>query len=340
MILDTRVEIIAEIGVNHDGSLAKAQRLVQTARDAGADWAKFQAFRATRLATGSAPTAVYQRTHHDGDQRSMLARLELSPGDFRTLRDHCRSVGIGFLASPFDEESLADLLDLGLATIKLGSGEITNLPLLERLGAAPVRVLLSTGMSTLGEVELAVRTLQDAGCGELVLLHCVTEYPAPVAQVNLRALATLRDAFGLPVGYSDHTPGWEVAAAAVALGAVVIEKHLTLDPADPGPDHAASSDPEGFAALVRAVRNVESALGDGIKRPAACELPNLVVARKSLVAARDLPAGAVVTAVDLEIKRPGDGIAPRHRARVVGLQLARAVAGDQVLRWEDFRHES
>jgi len=334
------IEIIAEIGVNHDGSLAKARQLVTVARDCGADWAKFQTFKAAQLATDTAPTAAYQRVHHAGPQQTMLSRLELGEDAFRELRAFCREVGISFLSTPFDPGSLEFLLSLGLATVKVGSGELTNLPLLERLGAAGVRVILSTGMSTLGEVERAIRALQDAGCRELVLLHCVTQYPTPIDQVNLRAMATLRSAFGLPVGYSDHTPGIEVAVAAAALGAVVIEKHLTLDPTAPGPDHAASSAPAEFAALVRAIRNVEAALGDGVKRPAACELPNRVVARKSLVAARDLAAGAVIAAGDLVVKRPGGGIAPRHRDRVIGLRLARAVARDTVLSWDDFRHES
>ncbi len=333
------IEIIAEIGVNHDGSLAKARQLVLAARDGGADWAKFQTFKAADLAAAAAPTAAYQRAHHGGDQRSLLAGLELGADAFRELQAQCHEAGIGFLSSPFDPGSLELLLAMGLGTVKVGSGEITNLPLLARLGGAGVRVILSTGMSTLGEVETAVRALQDAGCRHLVLLHCVTQYPTPVDQVNLRAMTTLRRAFGLPVGYSDHTPGHEVAVAAAALGAVIIEKHLTLDPTAPGPDHAASSSPAEFAALVRAVRNVEAALGDGIKRPAACELPNLVVARKSLVAARDLAAGDVVGAHDVLIKRPGDGIAPRHLAQVVGRRLARAVARDTVLSWDDLSHE-
>lgn len=333
------IEIIAEIGVNHDGSLAKARQLVLSARDCGADWAKFQTFIAAQLATASAPAAEYQRAHHAGDQRSLLARLELGPDAFRDLQAHCRENGIGFLSSPFDPESLEFLLALGLKTVKVGSGEITNLPLLERLGGAGVRVILSTGMSTLGEVETAVRTLQGEGCRDLVLLHCVTQYPAPVGEVNLRAMETLRQAFGLSVGYSDHTPGIEVATAAAALGATVIEKHLTLDRTAPGPDHAASSPPAEFKALVQAIRNIEAALGDGIKRPAPCELPNLMVARKSLVAARDLAAGAVIRDDDLGIKRPGTGIAPRHRPQVVGQRLIRAVARDIVLNWDDISHE-
>ncbi|MFH1143679.1 MAG: N-acetylneuraminate synthase [Candidatus Eisenbacteria bacterium] len=333
------IEIIAEIGVNHDGSMEKARRMVRVAKDCGADYAKFQTFKADLLAAEDAPTAVYQQAHHAGGQRSMLARYELSAEQFRELFAYCRETGIRFLSSPFDLESLAFLIDLGLETIKVGSGELTNLPLLEKLGAAHRRVILSTGMATLGEVELAVATLREAGCRDLVLLHCVTEYPAPIAQVNLRAMVTLARAFGLPIGYSDHTPGIAVAAAAVALGATVIEKHLTLDRTASGPDHAASSDPAELAALVTAIRQVESSLGDGVKHPAPCEVPNIRVARKSLVAGRDLAAGSVLAAGDLAVKRPGDGIAPLHAPHVIGMRLARGVKRDQVLRWEDFKHE-
>jgi N,N'-diacetyllegionaminate synthase len=333
------IEIIAEIGVNHDGSREKARALVRAAKASGADYAKFQVFRAGRLAAAGAPTAAYQKAHHAGDQPALLARYELGPERFRELHAYCREIGIRFLASPFDPESVALLLEMGLETIKLGSGELTNLPLLATVGRHPVRVIASTGMATLGEVELAVTTLRDAGCADLVLLHCVTEYPAPVEQVNLRALATLRCAFGLPVGYSDHAPGIALAIAAAALGATVIEKHLTLDRGAPGPDHAASSEPAELTALVTAVRQVEAALGDGVKRPAPCELPNIPVARKSLVAARDLAAGTVVREADLVIKRPGDGIPPLHLARIAGMRLARDVARDTVLRWEDFKYD-
>ncbi|MEZ4386116.1 MAG: N-acetylneuraminate synthase [Candidatus Krumholzibacteriia bacterium] len=332
------IEIIAEIGVNHDGSLAKARELVHAARACGADTAKFQTFKAANLVTGTAPTAEYQKTHHAGDQLTMLRRLELSADDFRALRTCCGEVGIGFLSTPFDLESLAFLLDLGVDTIKIGSGELTNLPLLAAIGRAGVRVILSTGMARLGEIETALDVLRAAGCRDLVLLHCVTQYPTPADQVNLRAMGTLRQAFAVPVGYSDHTQGNEMAIAAAALGAVIIEKHLTLDPTAPGPDHAASSSPAEFAALVAAVRNVEAGLGDGVKRPAACEVANMAIARKSLVAARDLAAGTVVAAVDLVVKRPGDGIAPAHLDHVTGLRLARPVARDTVLRWEDFQH--
>jgi N,N'-diacetyllegionaminate synthase len=333
------IEIIAEIGVNHDGEMEKARALVRAAKACGADYAKFQVFRAAGLASAGAPVAAYQKTHHAGDQASLLARYELSAAQLRELFAYCGETGIRFLASPFDPESLALLLDMGLETIKLGSGELTNLPLLEEVGRHPVRVIVSTGMAGLGEIETALAALRVAGRARPVLLHCVTEYPAPVEQANLRALATLRAAFGLPVGYSDHTPGIALATAAAALGASVIEKHLTLDRSAPGPDHAASSEPAELAALVTAVRQVETALGDGIKRPAPCELPNLAVARKSLVAARDLPAGTVLREADLLIKRPGDGIAPLHRSQIVGMKLARSVARDRVLRWEDFKHE-
>jgi len=332
------IEIIAEIGVNHDGSMEKARELIRAAREAGADYAKFQTFRAEKLAAAGAPTARYQQAHHAGDQRSMLARLELGPEQFRELAGYCRELGIRFLSSPFDPESLELLLDLRLDTIKVGSGELTNLPLLDRLGRCGARTILSTGMASLGEVETAIGAYHGAGGRDLALLHCVTEYPAPVEQVNLRAMETLRSAFGLPVGYSDHTPGIAVAVAAAALGATIIEKHLTLDRKAAGPDHAASSDPPEFAGMVAAIRSVEACLGDGRKRPAPCERPNLAVARKSLVAGRDLPAGTVLVDGDLLIKRPGDGIPPAHQPHVVGLRLARSLRRDEVLRWEHFHH--
>ncbi len=332
------IEIIAEIGVNHDGSPAKAQELVRTARRCGADTAKFQTFKASNLVTGTATTAEYQKKHHAGDQLSMLRRLELEPDDFRLLVCTCRDEGIRFLSTPFDLESLDFLLGLPVDTIKIGSGELTNAPLLAAIGRGGVRVILSTGMACLGEVETALDVLREHGARDIALLHCVTQYPTPVDQVNLRAMGTLRQAFALPVGYSDHTQGNEVAIAAAALGATILEKHLTLDPAAPGPDHAASSSPAEFAALVRAVRNVEACLGDGVKRPAPCEVANMPIARKSLVATRDLAAGDVVRSADVTVKRPGDGIAPEHATHVVGLCLARPVKQDTVLLWDDFHH--
>jgi N-acetylneuraminate synthase len=332
----SHVFVIAEAGVNHNGSLDLALKLVDAAKSSGADAVKFQTFRADLLATRSAHKAAYQErtTANSESQFQMLQRLELDEAAHRCLIEHCREVGIQFLSSPFDAQS-ADLLDaMDLPLYKIPSGEITNLPFLEHLARKGRPLILSTGMSTLGEVEEAVELLKTAGATELTLLHCVTEYPAPYADVNLRAMLTLKMAFGLPVGYSDHTPGIEIAIAAVALGAEVIEKHFTLDRSLPGPDHAASLEPGELQQMVTAIRHVEAALGNGIKAPAACELPNISVARKSLVALRPLPAGHRLTAGDLDIKRPGNGLAPKMIPALIGRTLRAGLDKDEVITWD------
>lgn len=329
--------IIAEAGVNHNGSLDLALRLVDAAKSSGADAVKFQTFRADHLATRSAHKAPYQErtTANDESQYEMLQRLELDAAAHRKIIDHCQQIGIQFLSSPFDAQS-ADLLgELDLPLYKIPSGEITNLPFLEHIARKGRPLILSTGMSTLGEVEDAVRVLGLAGCKQLTLLHCVTEYPAPYDEVNLQAMQTLRMAFGLPVGYSDHTPGIEIAVAAVALGAVVIEKHFTLDRSLPGPDHAASLEPDELREMVTAIRHVEAALGTGIKAPALCELPNISVARKSVVAARSLSTGHKLSADDLDIKRPGSGLAPKLLPALIGRTLRATVEKDAVIKWDD-----
>jgi N-acetylneuraminate synthase/N,N'-diacetyllegionaminate synthase len=329
--------VIAEAGVNHNGSVAMACELVTAAKVAGADAVKFQDFRADSLVARSAPKAQYQKTAVPGDdnQYAMLQGLELSPDDFKLIHDHCLATGIEFLASPFDEQAADRLVDLGMRVIKIPSGEITNLPLLRHLGSLKRSIILSTGMSWLGEVETAVRTLQESGATDITLLHCVTEYPAPPEQINLRAMRTLCEAFGLPVGYSDHTPGTEIAVAATALGATVIEKHLTLDTSLPGPDHSASLDPIAFKSMVTAIRNVERALGSGRKEPAPCEVPNMVVARKSVVSARTINAGQRIEPNDVVVKRPGSGIAPSDLELVIGRLASRDIEVDQVINWSD-----
>jgi N,N'-diacetyllegionaminate synthase len=331
-----RVLIIAEAGVNHNGSIDLAVQLIDAAKASGADAVKFQTFRADRIATRSAEKATYQqRQAADGEsQFEMLQRLELDAAAHRRLFDYCRKTAIQFLSSPFDIQSI-DLLDtLEVPLLKIPSGEITNLPFLERIAAKGRPVILSTGMSTLGEVEEAVQVLRAGGVSEITLLHCVTEYPAPYAEINLRAMQTLKSAFGLPVGYSDHTPGIEIAIAAVALGAEVIEKHFTLDRSLPGPDHSASLEPKEFKQMVAAIRNVESALGDGIKKPALCELPNIPVARKSVVAARALRAGQKLAAADLDIKRPGTGLSPKLLTALVGRTLRTNIEPDELILWD------
>lgn len=331
-----RCFIIAEAGVNHNGDLDMARRLIDTAAAAGADAVKFQTFKPERLASPMADKADYQKGTTDAaeSQLDMLRRLELRPEDHAVLRDHCRAVGILFLSTPF-EESSADLLeDLGIEAFKLPSGEVTNLPFLRHVAAKGRPVILSTGMSTLGEVEAAVAAIVAAGNPPLALLHCTSAYPADPAQVNLRAMATLVAAFGVPVGFSDHTPGTAVAIAAAALGAAVIEKHFTLSRDLPGPDHRASLEPDELSAMVAGIRVAESALGDGIKRPQPIEGDTARVARKSLVVARDLPAGALLTPEVLAIMRPGTGLAPGLMEAVLNRRLSRAMVANEPLRWE------
>lgn len=330
------VFIIAEAGVNHNGSLDLALKLVDAAKASGADAVKFQTFRADLLATRSAHKAAYQErtTATAESQFEMLRRLELDAAAHQRLIEYCGKLGIQFLSSPFDQQS-ADLLHtLGVPLFKVPSGEITNFPFLRHLARLGRPLILSTGMSTLGEVEEAVRLIQAEGVSQLTLLHCVTEYPAPFDEVNLCAMQTLKVAFGLPVGYSDHTPGIEIAIAAAALGAGVIEKHFTLDRSLPGPDHAASLEPGELRQMVTSIRHVEAALGTGIKSPAPCEIANISVARKSIVAARALPAGHPLEAKDLEIKRPGNGLAPKLLPALVGRTLRAALAKDELIGWD------
>jgi N,N'-diacetyllegionaminate synthase len=328
--------VIAEAGVNHNGSLEAAHQLIDAAKASGADAVKFQTFQAGRLATRSAQKAEYQKRATDTaeSQYEMLKKLELSRADHECLIDHCHTVAIQFLSSPFDLESI-DLLDqLNISLFKIPSGEITNVPYLQRIAATGRPIILSTGMSSLGEVEEALATLRLAGAQAISLLHCVTEYPAPYDEINLRAMHTLRSAFGLPVGYSDHTPGIEIPLAAAALGASVIEKHFTLSRSLPGPDHSASLEPCELRQMVTGIRRVEAALGSGIKTPAACELHNLTVARKSIVAARALPKGHELANADLLIKRPGTGLAPKLLPALIGRTLRTDVAQDEVIQWD------
>ncbi len=327
--------IIAEAGVNHNGSREIAERLIDAAKSCGADAVKFQTFKAEKLVTRNAEKADYQKrsTGEGNSQFGMLKKLALGDEAFRKLFDHCDGRGIEFLSSPFDEES-ADLLEsLGMATFKIPSGEITNHPFLKHVARKNKPVILSTGMCTLGEVEEAVEIFRAARVPRLILLHCVTEYPAPYDQINLSAMTTLRAAFGFEVGYSDHTLGIEIPVAAVALGATVIEKHLTLDNAMEGPDHRASLNPDDFRQMVQAIRIVEQSLGDGIKRPAPCELRNMAIARKSVVAATSIAEGEVITREKLTIKRPGHGIQPKELDKLVGLRARRGIAKDEVLSW-------
>ncbi len=328
--------VIAEAGVNHNGSLDTALRLVDAAAAAKADAVKFQTFSAAALASSQARQADYQVRNlgHDGSQLDMLRALELGESDFARLKAHAEAQGLVFLSSPFDDGSAALLMRLDVAGFKLGSGELTNHPFLARLAACARPLIISTGMCDLDEVEAAAAVLRAHGDPSVAWLHCVSCYPAPPSESNLRAMDSLRLAVGGPVGMSDHSMGHAVTLAAVARGAAVIEKHVTLDRRLPGPDHAASLVPAELAAAIADIRLVESALGDGVKRAMPSELSTRSVARKSLVAARDLPSGTVLTEADLASKRPGDGIAPLHRQALVGRRLLRAVASDQALSWD------
>lgn len=319
--------VIAEAGVNHNGDMALARALVDVAVAAGADAVKFQTFVVDRLVTRDAATAEYQQRALGGEssQYQMLARLELSEADHEMLAAHCAARGIEFMSTPFDPESARFLKRLGVRRIKISSGDVTNLPMLEVVGALGLPVILSTGMADLDEVAAAVATLRGAGATELALLQCVSNYPADPALTNLRAMDTLARTFGTPVGLSDHTIGIAVAIAAAARGAAYLEKHFTLDRALPGPDHQASLLPAELGQLVAAVRQVEAAMGDGIKRPAPSELPVRAVARKSLVAARDVPAGATLGPSDVTILRPGTGLSPAALPRVLGRRTARPI---------------
>ena len=328
--------IIAEAGVNHDGDPDDALALVRAAHAAGADAVKFQTFRASELTTASAPRARYQAANlgQDGSQQSMLTKLELPEDALVACQRLAAELGMVFLSTPFDLPSLELLDRLDVPGFKLGSGEMTNLPFLARIAALGRPLLISTGMSDLDEVEAAVATIRAHGDPPTAWLHCVSCYPAPIEHTNLRAMDSLRSVCGGPIGMSDHSSSATVSVAAVARGAQVLEKHLTLDRSRPGPDHAASLEPAAFADLVRQVRMVEQALGDGVKRPMPSEADTAKVARRSLVAARDVAAGSVLTIDDLACKRPGTGIAPTRLAEVLGRRVLRPIAADELLSWD------
>jgi N,N'-diacetyllegionaminate synthase len=329
---------IAEAGVNHNGNVETAHRLVEAAARCGADAIKFQTFKAERVVTQSAPKADYQRqtTDRSESQFDMLKKLELDAQAHRALLEHCRDIQLLFLSTPFDEESV-DLLDqLGLPAFKTPSGEITNLRYLEHVARKGKPMIVSTGMSYLGEVEAAVQTIEKTGNPDLVLLHAVSNYPAAPSDINLRAMETMMKAFGVPVGYSDHTSGMEVPLAAAALGACVIEKHFTLDRNLPGPDHKASMEPAEVEGLIKGIRMVQQALGNGRKEPAASEMNTALATRKSLVAACFLPAGTVVGEEAISLKRPGTGLPPSFLKYLVGRKTRMDIPADAVLSLDMF----
>lgn len=337
--ISKRVFIIAEAGVNHNGRLDLAYKLVDVAREAGADAIKFQTFKAEKVVSSKAPKAEYQKkaTSSDKSQLGMIKKLEFSFEDFVKLKKYCDKKGIMFLSTPFDHQSIDFLYNL-IDIYKIPSGEIINHPYLKYIAAKNKPIIVSTGMANLGEVEEAINTILSVNSkANISLLHCTTNYPAPYEEVNLKAMQTLAVAFKLPVGYSDHTLGIEMPVAAVAMGAKIIEKHFTLDKKLSGPDHKASLEPSELKEMVKAIRNIEMALGDGIKKPNKSEIEIMKVARRSLITTRDIRVGETIKESDIAIKRPGIGILPKFKEIVIGMKLINDIKQDEPLRWENFK---
>ena len=327
--------IIAEAGVNHNGDIELAKKLIDVAVNAGADFVKFQTFNADRLATHAAKKADYQAqtTDRNETQYEMLRRLELTPAMHHELIAHCKMRKIGFFSTGFDIESVDFLASLGQNLFKIPSGEITNLPYLRHIGRLGKPIILSTGMSNMLEIESAITALEQAGTprSKITVLHCTTEYPTPMCDVNLRAMQSIQTELSVSIGYSDHTLGIEVAVAAVAMGATVIEKHFTLDRTLPGPDHKASLEPAELKTMVSSIRNIELALGDGVKQLAPSEAKNILVARKSIIASKDIQIGEIFSTENLTVKRPGTGISPMRWDEVIGLTANRNYAPDELI---------
>ncbi|NBX79463.1 MAG: N-acetylneuraminate synthase [Flavobacteriales bacterium] len=339
----SRVLIIAEAGVNHNGDFEQAKKLIEIAADAGADVVKFQTFKAEKLVSPSAKKATYQKINigdSDDSQFGMLKKIELPFEWHQDLIDYSHSLGIQFASTGFDEESIDFLIDLGQSFIKIPSGEITNKPLLQHIARKKKKTILSTGMANLMEIQEAMDLLISEGLdkNQITILHCNTEYPTPMLDVNLLAMLEIQKKLGVKIGYSDHTLGIEVPIAATALGAKVIEKHFTIDRNLPGPDHAASLEPEELKNMVKAIRNIELAIsGSGIKEPSASEHKNSSIARKSICLKANKTAGTIIEASDICIKRPGDGISPMKIDEVIGKTLNSDIEADVPLKWEDLR---
>ena len=329
------VFIIAEAGVNHNGSIDIAKQLIDEASSAGADAVKFQTFIANHQVTLTAKKAVYQEqtSNKEETQHAMLSRLELNEAMHHELIDHCMERNISFLSTGFDIQSVDLLVNLGQQCFKIPSGEITNLPYLRYIGQLGKKIILSTGMSKMNEIEAAIGILEKAGTSRanITILHCTSEYPAPINEVNLRAMRSIREEFDIEVGYSDHTLGIEVAIAAVAMGASVVEKHFTIDRNLPGPDHQASLEPRELKSMVSAIRNIESALGDGVKRVSPSEIKNIKVARKSIVASRIIETGEIFTNENITTKRPGTGISPMLWDDLLGKKAQRDFLVDELI---------
>lgn len=339
------VFIIAEAGVNHNGSQEMAMKLIEAAARAGADAVKFQTFKAETLVQKGTRKASYQKHNTgDGDQFSMLKRLELSDNAHVLLANYCKTLDIEFMSTGFDEQSIDMLLELGVKRLKVPSGELTNLPFISNLAKKNIPMILSTGMGTLDEVQDAIQCVREVRLNQqfdkplkemLILLHCTSNYPASFDSINLNAMHTMADKFGLPVGYSDHTKGILVAPVAVAMGATVIEKHFTLDRNLPGPDHKASLEPGELTQMIRNIRSVEQCMGDGIKAPTPSELEISAIVRRSVVARHELKAGVTITENDIILLRPGDGIAPKYIKKIIGKVTAHEINEGQCLQWDD-----
>lgn len=324
------VYIIAEAGVNHNGSFELACRLADAAKEAGANCVKYQTFKSENLVSKDAQKAEYQKkTTGDSSQQDMLKKLELSYDSFVRLKEYCDKIGICFLSTPFDFESIDFLKSLDMPFWKIPSGEVTNYPYLVALAKTGKPVVMSTGMCEMNEISDAIKVLKDNGTKDIKLLHCNTEYPTPFEDVNLTAMKTMREAFGVEVGYSDHTKGIEVPIAAVALGATIIEKHFTLDRNMEGPDHKASLEPQELKQMVRSIRNIEKAIGTGDKTPSASEKKNITIARKSIVAKKEIKAGEIFTVENITVKRPGTGISPMRWNEVLGTKAVRDFNEDE-----------
>lgn len=325
--------IIAEAGVNHNGSMELAKKLVDAAVAAECDCVKFQTFKAESVISKFAQKAKYQKetTNSSETQLEMVKKLELSYDEFKELQNYCNKKGIMFLSTPFDIESIEFLVSLNMPIFKIPSGEITNLPYLRKINSYKKEVILSTGMSTLDEIQEALDVLKDCKISQISILHCTTEYPCPYEDVNLKAIQTLKEKFNLPVGYSDHTKGIEVPIAAVAMGATIIEKHFTLDKNMEGPDHKASLEPDELKQMVEGIRNIEKALGSGEKKPSKSEIKNMEIARKSIVAKDDIKKGERFTEDNLTAKRPGSGISPMKWDEVIGAISNKEYKKDEII---------
>ncbi len=327
--------IIAEAGVNHNGRIELAKKMIEVAAEAGVDVVKFQSFKAENLVSINTPKAEYQKKTTDAteSQFEMIKKLELDVESHKILMEHCNKRNIMFLSSPFDLDSIDLLVELGLDIFKIPSGEITNLPYLQKIGKLNKKVILSTGMADLGEIEDALDILIEAGTSKenITVLQCNTEYPTPFEDVNLKAMLSIKNAFGIETGYSDHTTGIEIPIAAVAMGATIIEKHFTLDKNMEGPDHKASLEPNELKAMVTAIRNVEIGLGDGVKKPSPSESKNKPIARKSIVAAIDIKKGEKITEKNLAIKRPGNGISPMRWNEIIGMEAQKDYRKDELI---------